>query len=97
VTNVIRLAVSNDRKPVRACMTCRYFEQNELSSGLSKCLAVGGAYSDTERRTGRVCGPKGDMWEPHPPAPRPRPSFAVRVYRAVLRRLKTRASSGGGS
>jgi hypothetical protein len=61
--SVIRLATSQDRKPVRACMTCRYVKIERHGDQFNKCRAVSG-YADSARSG--ECN-HGELWEAKPP------------------------------
>lgn len=57
---VVRLATSQERKPTRACETCRYFKpDNWQITSLNECSAVSQKAGWARENE---CG-GGDMWE----------------------------------
>lgn len=58
--NVIRLAASQERRPVRACGTCRFYRRHSMTS----CTATDRMAFLARRYECNY----GEMWEPKPPS-----------------------------
>lgn len=64
MASVVRLATSQERKPIRACETCRYFKRDSSDvTGWHECAAT--SQKAYFARTDECNG--GEMWEAKPP------------------------------
>jgi hypothetical protein len=61
---VVRLPVSNERRPTHGCGNCLFYEEDRSNASWSKCRAIPGEYARDARR--KECD-HGRLWEPMPP------------------------------
>lgn len=74
--SVIKLASSQDRRPVHGCGTCRFFKRRHYGPSFDGCEAVG-TYAEFARRIECI---DGKLWEPIPI----KPPLLVRLKRWLI-------------